>query len=301
MTTWKLVARAPRADVEAALATYESRDERDPAIALAASEVAATPVDWLLEAWLPRRPTSRDCRIIAELFPGPPPQIDLEELPQVDWVAASQAGVEPVRAGPFRIRTPDHPPAPEPGLIEFAIPAAQAFGTGQHATTAGCLEMLGQMKRRGLNLSAIADIGAGTGLLALAALVLWPRARVSASDSDPICLSAMRDNAAANHIALGLGPGRLAVAVAAGMKHELHARRAPYDLIVANILAGPLIELAGDFAAHTAPRGHLLLSGLLDTQARAVRAAYRRAGYLQRARLTRGEWSILWLRKRPRG
>jgi ribosomal protein L11 methyltransferase len=181
---------------------------------------------------------------------------------------------------------------------DFCIPAAQAFGTGQHATTAGCLTMLDTMKRRGVVARNLADIGTGTGLLAFAALHLWPNARAVASDIDPVCLPAVEENAALNGVAMGIGPGQLEMVIAQGMEDHTLADRALYDLLIANILAAPLIDLAPDFAAAMAPRSHIVLSGLLTTQEAKVRAAYYRVGFRLQARLTQGDWSILWLRQR---
>ncbi len=298
MSGWKLVARAPREAVEAALAAHHALAEWDAGVVVGASEVAEQPDDWLLEAWLARRPTKADTALLKQLFPAPPPAVKAERLPETDWLAASQQRAEPVRAGPFRIRTPDFPSAAQPGVIEFEIPAAQAFGTGQHATTAGCLAMLATMRRRGVRPRNIADIGTGTGLLAFAALALWPLARASATDHDPLCAAAVIDNAARNRVRLGGGRGELACGIAEGLDGELHQTNAPYDLIIANILARPLIDLAPDFAAAIAPRGHLLLAGLLASQERAVRAAFLRAGLGPVARLAMGEWAIVWLRRR---
>ncbi|MBW8785853.1 MAG: 50S ribosomal protein L11 methyltransferase, partial [Novosphingobium sp.] len=119
-----------------------------------------------------------------------------------------------------------------------------------------------------------------------------------ASDIDAVCLDVLAENARANGVRLGDGPGALTPVVADGLGHPLLAARAPYDLLIANILAGPLIALAPDFAAVLVPGGHLLLAGLLDTQEPHVRAACRRAGLRLAAREVRGGWSILWLRKR---
>ena len=189
-------------------------------------------------------------------------------------------------------------PTPTAGVIDFVIPAAQAFGTGQHATTAGCLAMLDAMRRRGVVVRNLADIGSGTGLLAFAALRLWPGARAIASDIDAVCEPVVVENALRNAIPLGTSRGELAMVVAEGMDDAILAGRAPYDLVIANILAGPLIALAGDFADTVAPRRHLLLAGLLTTQEPAVRAAYRTAGFRLAARVVNGDWSILWLRRR---
>ena len=297
--SWKLIAFAPRGVIEAALLAHEDAFDWDPDIVISGSEVAEDrPEDWQLEAWLPRKPGKADKAAVAALFPGKPPLLAQEKLPEVDWLTHSQQGLEPIRAGRFHVHTPDHPPLDEAGVRDFRIPASQAFGTGQHATTAGCLAMLSHMKAQGLVVRNLADIGTGTGLLAFAALDLWPRALATASDIDAVCIGVVEDNADANGVALGAGPGQLTMLAADGMDHPLLAARGPYDLIIANILAGPLIGLAPDFAGALVPGGHLLLAGLLETQEGQVRRACRRAGLRLAARMVCGDWSILWLRKR---
>lgn len=296
---WKLVAFAPKQVVQAALATHEAIDEWDPDVIITGSEITdERPNDWVLEAYFEHKPNKADTALIASLFADGPPELAAERLPDTDWVSETQKQVEPIRAGRFYIHTPDHEPDWSDTVIDFSIPAAQAFGTGQHATTAGCLEMLDAMRRRGVVVRNLADIGTGTGLLAFASLALWPGAKAIASDVDPVCEPVVVENALLNSIPLGTAPGSLAMVVAEGMDDALLAGRAPYDLIIANILAGPLIELAGDFADAVAPRGSVLLAGLLETQEPAVRAAYRTAGFRLAARLVKGEWSILWLRRR---
>lgn len=297
--SWKLTAHAPRSAVEAALLAHEDVAEWDADIVIAGSEVAEDrPDDWRLEAWLPRQPSKADKAAVTGLFGDEAPPLKAEELPDADWLTASQQGLEPIAAGRFTVHTPEHEPRPRTGIRDFVIPASQAFGTGQHATTAGCLAMLSAMKDRGVVVRNLADIGTGTGLLAFAALHLWPRALTTASDIDRVCLRVIGDNAAANHVRLGAGAGELTMLIADGMDHPLLEVRGPYDLVIANILAGPLIALAPDFARALVPGGHLLLAGLLETQEARVRAAYRRAGLRLAARRVEGDWSILWLRKR---
>ena len=299
--SWKLVAHAPKAQVQAALAVHEGIDDWDPAIVLTGSEVAEDrPLEWVLEAYVPHRPGEAEHAAVAALFAEDAPELAAEELPDTDWVTETQKRVAPIRAGRFHVRTPDFPADTTPGTEELIVPAAQAFGTGQHATTAGCLTMLDTMKRRGVSVREVADIGTGTGVLALAALRLWPASRVTASDIDPVCEPIMIENAQLNAVPLGILPGRLAMVIAENLDDPLLVNRAPYELLIANILAGPLIELAGDFADVVTPGGHVVLAGLLETQEAAVRAAYRIAGFRLAARLVNGEWSILWLRRRPR-
>lgn len=299
MTSWKLTALAPRPVIEAALLAHEDAWDWDPDIVISGSEIAEDrPDDWRLEAWLPRKPSKADKAAILSLFLDARPELAIEQLPEVDWLTASQTGLEPIRAGAFHVHTPEHAPLGQQGVRDFCIPASQAFGTGQHATTAGCLSMLTHMKRQGVVVRNLADIGTGTGLLAFAALHLWPRALATASDIDAVCLGVVEDNAATNAVPLGAGQGALTMLVADGMAHPLLTARGPYDLIIANILAGPLIGLAPDFARHLVPGGHLVLAGLLETQEAQVRRAARAAGLRLAARLVNGDWSILWLRKR---
>ena len=298
--SWKVTVLSPAEVVRAALVAHEDAEDWDFSIVLGGGQIdPARPDEWQLEAWLEREPDAADRAAIAALFANGAPELHVDELPDADWVTLSQQGVEPIREGPFYVRTPDHPPVKT--SRDFVIPASQAFGTGHHETTAGCLAMLAHMKAQGVVVRNLADIGTGTGLLAFAALHLWPRARATASDIDAVCGPVVAENAAINSIALGDGPGRLAMVIAPGMEHPLLRAAGPYDLLIANILAGPLAELAPDFADTVAPGGSVLLAGLLTAQENTVRAAYTRSGFNLRARMVRGNWSILWLRRRTAG
>ena len=299
MTSWKITALAPRPTIEAALIAHEDALDWDHEIVLSGSEITEDkPEDWRLEAYLPRQPTPADQAAVASLFAGEPPELAVEQLPDADWIALSQQGVEPIRAGRFHVHTPEYPPLGRRGVTDFVIPASQAFGTGQHNTTAGCLAMLTAMKRSGTVVRNLADIGTGTGLLAFAALDLWPRALATASDIDSVCVGVVEENARLNDIPMGARGGEVTMVVAAGLDHPLLEARGPYDLIIANILAGPLIELAPHFARALVPGGGLVLSGLLETQEPPVRAACRRAGLRLARRAVHGDWSVLWFRRR---
>jgi ribosomal protein L11 methyltransferase len=297
-TTWKLSAFAPKPIVQAALLAHDLVDDWDYELVIAGREVAEDrPDDWVLEGWFPRKPGKAEKAALAGLFEGKAPKITVEKLPPADWVTLSQHNAPPIRAGRFHVHTPDYPS--DPDAIDFVIPASQAFGTGQHKTTAGCLEMLGTMKSSGVIARNIADIGTGTGLLGFAALSLWPRALCTLTDIDPVCTGVVEENARLNGITLGPGPGEAVMVVADGMDDPLIALRGPYDLLIANILAGPLVELAPDFARAVPPRGSLLLAGLLaGDQEAAVKRAMTRAGFRMASRLQRGDWAILWLRRR---
>ncbi len=256
---------------------------------------------WEVQAYFEGEPDPAAVAMLQALLPsskGERPTI--EQLPDEDWVTLSQQGIEPVRAGRFFIHTSVFDGAPPAGATSFLIEASRAFGTGTHETTAGCLAMLDRLKGRGARFDHIADIGTGTGLLAFAALSLWPRAHVTASDIDPISIEVSIDNAAVNDVALGHREGQVALCVAPGTNNPLIQSRAPYDLVVANILAGPLIELAPSLAAILQEGGTLILAGLLHTQAKAVARAYRALGLRLAERHDTGDWPCLRLVKRRR-
>jgi len=248
------------------------------------------PNDWLIHAYLEHEPTNEEVATLAGLGSGPP---RIEQLGEDDWVTMSQAGLQPINAGRFTVHTPTY--RPDSSRINFEIDAGLAFGTGQHATTSGCLAALDKLERQGVRFTNVADIGTGTGLLAFAALALWPEARCVATDIDPVAVDVARENATINQVALGHGAGELLLAVAAGMDSPILTARAPFDLLIANILAGPLVELAPDFSKALAPGGSIILAGLLDTQADAVVAAYETLG-LKLADRGSGEWPVLVLR-----
>jgi ribosomal protein L11 methyltransferase len=214
-------------------------------------------------------------------------------------VTLSQQGLEPIQAGRFFVHTPAHRGAAPEGAVALEIDAGRAFGTGQHETTTGCLIALDRLKREGFIARNLVDVGTGTGLLAFAGLRLWPGARATASDIDPVAVEVTRENAAINAVRLGRVPGALDTVTAPGLDHPRLKARAPYDLIIANILAGPLVGLAPSLAKALAPGGRIILAGLLTSQAARVEAAYRREGLRSRFTITRGDWPTLVLR-RPR-
>ena len=256
---------------------------------------------WQLDAYVDNKPAPALLKLLQALIPsakGKKPSVS--ELPEEDWVTLSQQGLEPVQAGRFFVHTSSYADRVPPGTTPFLIDASQAFGTGGHDTTAGCLSMLDRLARVGAAPRNIADIGTGTGLLAFAAMALWPNAKTIASDIDPASIFVTRDNADINGVPLGRGGGGLALAVAPGTDHPAIRHRAPYDLVIANILAGPLITLAPDIASATAPGGHAILAGLIARQMEPVLAAYRAHGFRLAARGGSAEWPCLLLVKRRR-
>ena len=264
-------------------------DRDDPPVLVADEPDESRPDAWVIHAYFERPPEAGDLALLCTLGNGDP---EIEALGEDDWVTMSQRGLEPIRAGRFFVHTPTH--APDPDAVNFEIDAGLAFGTGQHATTKGCLEALDQLARAGEQFANIADIGTGTGLLAFAAVALWPNAKCIATDIDPVAVDVTRDNAAINGIAVGHGAGQLLLAVADGMDSPMLAARAPFDLLIANILAGPLVALAPAFARACAPGAKILLAGLLDSQVEAVVGAYEAEG-CQLIEAGSGEWRILTL------
>lgn len=250
------------------------------------------PDDWLLFAYFNERPEAALIDRVRALAPSAR-SYTLAPLADADWVTMSQRDLEPVRAGRFLAHDAAHADAVRPGDIAIRLEAGLAFGTGQHMTTHGCLKALARLAQ-GHGFRNIVDLGTGTGILAIAAARRWPRARVIASDIDPVAVAVARGNVRENRVRLGQTPGRLALVTAAGMRHRALRARAPYDLMIANILAGPLIAMAPAIAPRLAPGGFLVLAGLLDTQADAVARAYRQHGLVPASQGPRQHPSAEW-------
>lgn len=300
--SWKLSLPCTKAEAEALAANMAVLALLDPPPVLMTSESdPAEPEQWRLDAYFEADPDETMIDFVRGLVPSAGGcEALVERIADADWVTLSQAGLEPIRAGRFFVHTAAHADAVPDGVTAFAIEAGRAFGTGQHETTTGCLLMIDRLKRHGAHFANIADIGTGTGLLAFAAQSVWPRARVVASDIDPVSIEVTAENATANGIPVGRGRQRIELIVASGLAHRRLRSRAPYDLLIANILAGPLIDLAPALSAALLPGGSLILAGLLDHQAEAVAQAYRRQGMRLADSIVRGDWPTLRLVKRRR-
>lgn len=211
-------------------------------------------------------------------------------LPDTDWIKLSQEGLPPVRAGRFFVYGAHDQGKVPPGVLPIRIEAGLAFGTGHHETTALCLATLSDLAKR-RRFENVLDLGCGTGLLAIGAAKLW-RKRVIASDIDPVAVEVTKENARAN------GEASLVSAmVADGLGHPTLAAHAPYDLIVANILAGPLTRLAPSVGAALSPGAWLVLSGILRWQENTVLGFYRAQGLILRHIARENAWSALVLQK----
>ncbi|WP_096784861.1 50S ribosomal protein L11 methyltransferase [Rhodobacter sp. CZR27] len=245
---------------------------------------------WEVGAYFLEKPSEAVLELLATAFDARP--FAVSELPEIDWVAKVRRELSPVEAGRFFVYgSHDADKVPE-GRIALQIEATVAFGTGHHGTTLGCLRALDRLVDEGFAPAKVADIGCGTAVLAMAAARVFPQAQVVASDIDEVAVDVAVANVAINGL-----DGRLDCLEAAGFDHPRLAAAAPFDLVFANILKGPLIELAPAMAQNIAGGGLSILSGLLVVQAEAIIAAYLAAGFELKAREDLGEWCCLVMRR----
>lgn len=295
MTTWKLTFACKRAEADLFTGDVPELADFDPPPVVMTSEPdESKPDDWQLDVYTEEHPPQALIEAVSALLPSAKGAHTLVELDDEDWVTLSQAGLDPVEAGRFFVHTAADAEKLPPGRIGLQIEAGLAFGTGQHATTTGCLLTLDALDFAPKN---VLDLGTGTAILALAAAKTWPDAKGTASDIDPVAIKVSRENVEINGVNIGEEAGEIALYVADGLEDAALAARGPFDLVVANILAGPLIEMAPSIAAALAPGGTLVLAGLLAGQAEAVEAAYRDCGVAPVSRTVIGEWPTLRLLK----
>ena len=224
---------------------------------------------WEVGAYFEAAPDPAGLALLAAAFGAA--EFTVSELPETDWVAKVRRELSPVEAGPFFVYgSHDADKVPE-GRIALRIEAAMAFGTGHHGTTLGCLRMISKLHEDGFKPARVADIGCGTAVLAMAAARVW-EAEVIASDIDPVAVDVARANLFANGLET-----RVTCVEAVGFSHADLTTK-PFDLVVANILKGPLIDLAPDVARACSRGGRVILSGILNEQAQEVSEVYRRSG-----------------------
>ncbi len=228
--------------------------------------------------------------LLAETLTGVRPALGRASTPAEGWLARSYASFPEQRIGRrFAVRGTHVTNRPAAGRITLTLDAGLAFGSGEHGSTRGCLRALEVLRRPPRR---ILDLGTGSGILAMAAARLWG-VRVRAVDIEPWSVRLARSNALQN------GIGRLVdVRLADGWHSRFVRAGAPYDLVLANILARPLGLMARDLAVHVAPGGAAILSGLLAAQARGVLAAHRRVGLVLARRIEEGSWTTLVVRRR---
>jgi ribosomal protein L11 methyltransferase len=281
----QIIARGPRADAEAAASAIDS----DPLLEAATYSILEEDEQrgvWRIDAYPTSTTEAEALRRVLAGFPAL--SVATEALADADWLAMALSGLPPVRAGRFFIfgvhdrgRTPRH-------TINLRIEAGAAFGTGHHGTTVGCLIAYDALLKR-RRFDRVLDVGAGTGVLAIAAAKTGARI-VAGTDIDPVSVRIAAENAAVNG-------AHVRFVHAAGLNHPKVRRTGGYDLVFANILARPLIGLAQDIRGALRPGGLTILSGLLRTQERAVRAAYLARGFRLRRRIHRDAWATLVLER----
>lgn len=232
------------------------------------------------------RQVAEAIRASAQALGLPEPPWAWETLPDIDWVAENQRSFQPFAVGPFWVHPSHNAEGMPAGLLPLRIDAGMAFGTGTHATTRGCLEMLATLDPA--ETANAVDVGCGSGILAIAMAKLWRRP-VIGGDNDAEAVEVARENAVLNDV------GDLCRFVhAIGLQHDALQALRPYDLVVANILAGPLMELSNSFSEAVRPGGRALLSGLLLEQADDILTVYRRWGFVPQRHVDLETGGAIW-------
>lgn len=231
---------------------------------------------------------ARVTEALASAFPNL--TVEREIIPDLDWIAKSLEGLTPVRAGRFLVHGSHDRDKVRINDLAIEIEAGQAFGTGHHGTTACCLEMIEQVLRSRTIRNAL-DLGTGSGVLAIAVAKMRP-VPVLATDIDPIAIRVAKENAKLNGIVSGMS-----LETAPGFHSDAFRKHGPFDLIIANILARPLIKMAPQLVTHLAPGGTVILSGILASQRWKVLSAYNGMKLSHVRTLWRNGWVTIHLRK----
>jgi ribosomal protein L11 methyltransferase len=281
----QIIARGPRAVAEAAAEAIDA----DALLEGATYSILEEDEDhdvWRIDAF----PTTEeeDAQLVDVLGGFDGLNVVREQLADADWLAMALSGLPPVRAGRFFVYGIHDRGRVPAGTVNLRIEAGAAFGTGHHGTTVGCLLTYSDLlKKRGFN--RVLDVGAGTGVLAIAAARTGTKVAVG-TDIDPISVRISNENARLNQ-------SNARFVHANGLNHRLVRKDGPYDLVFANILARPLVTLSHPIRNALKPRGLVILSGLLRTQERFVKAAYLSHGFRLIRRLHRDAWCTLVLQK----
>lgn len=289
MSQTRLHFSAPRAEAEKAYALLEIAFEEDGfpiAIVETDEENRIHEVSLYVEA----EPDAVMQRMSDVLAPLAPPPIETETLPEIDWVTHSLAGLTAVRAGRFLVHGSHERGKRRIGDVAIEIEAGLAFGTGHHGTTAGCLDMISRVLKAERPRNAL-DLGTGSAVLAIAVARLAP-IPVLATDIDPVAARVARQNVRLNAVA-----SQVETLAAPGFHDPAFAHRGPFDLIVANILARPLMAMAPAMARHAARGGSVILSGILDRQRNAVLAAYVGQRFRHVGTTHRQGWATIHLKR----
>lgn len=290
--TWKVSIISPIPFLPA-LEEVLSALHMDECPSISSFEIPGNHTDHIVEGYFNQKPNSikltEDLNRMADIFNIEPLKFDIELLEDKDWVSESQKLLKPIDAGRFFLYgSHDHLEIPK-NRVSILMEAGQAFGTGSHETTNGCLLAIDELAGN-INPKQILDLGCGSGVLAIAMAKVWD-ATIVASDIDPISTETTIQNVKANDVI------NLTAVTSDGFENEILKSSAPYDLIVANILAKPLQILAPEIIGHLKEDGTLILSGLLKIQEEAVLEAYKAEGWDLEKRFPINEWHTLQLKK----
>ena len=256
----------------------------------------------LLHGFFNQKPDMEKLRIslneMAQILGESSAEITVAKIKDQDWVSASQKLLAPVDTGRFFLYGSHDTDKRRNHRINILMEAGQAFGTGQHETTHGCLKAIGDLENI-VTPSVVLDLGCGSGVLAIAMAKIWTNAMIIASDIDPIAVQTTSQNAVVNNIPLSevVKNGTLTALASDGFKDLNLSGKAPFDVITANILAKPLQMLAGDITDHLKDNGHLILSGLLDVQEQDVLKSYKEKGWILKKSYALAQWRALYLVK----
>jgi len=254
---------------------------------------------WQVDVLFEQEPDASDLAArlatVAQQYGHKHPTITIIPTPKRDWVAETLSSFKPIKIGRFYVHGSHHKGSAPPNSLPLIVDATLAFGTGEHPTTKGCLLALDSLAKRDrfgrligqTGAIPILDIGCGTAVLAMASARCWP-VKVLATDIDKEAVGVARMMVVANGLA-----ARVSIVKANGFAHRQIRAGAPYALITANILARPLCAMARDLSIALAPRGRLILSGMLLRQIPMVRSAYQLCGLSLERKISIGEWSTL--------
>jgi ribosomal protein L11 methyltransferase len=290
MALFKLRIEVP--DLALGRAASDIIEEWHQPVPLAVTLFELRPPTFVVEAYFGGPPDLGEVALRLAEFHPELADATLEQVPDQNWVALSQASLPPIAAGRFIVHGSHQRDRFAMRPLAVEIEAGEAFGSGHNATTALCLEALDALARRRPRLQRVLDLGCGSGVLAIAAARMAPAARVLAVDNDPVAVAIARQNARLNRVS-----ARVRVLQADGLHHPILRCGGPFDVALANILPGPLIGLARPLRRAIGRGGTVVLSGLLNHQAREVAATWRANGFRLARRLQRAGWTALVVAK----
>ena len=242
---------------------------------------------WEVGAYFDQTPNDVELQLISAAFEIN--EFQLSELPPTDWVAKVNRDLTPVKAGQFWIYFSHNKQTKPTGLRDIKIASSMAFGTGHHGSTQGCLVMFDKIQSQQRRIKKVADVGCGSGVLSIAACQLW-QAQIVATDIDEVAVEVTSENIMANQLDKKINTGS-----ANGLTHQLHTSLAPFDLIIANILLKPLVELASEIKGKIHKEGSIILSGIMTNQESELRKAYQSVGFNLYNKVVIDEWVTLQL------